>query len=124
MCSMWVDVCNHFACLLVELTPDDCTDLTVMSDCPDSSRVNSSCLTPLSQLSLLYPSAPIQARFPVPMALTLLFWWFPRLRMVVTSLSRNFISHQCRQSHHSPLLHCFQMMLAQKCVRLWPLLMA
>ena len=46
MCPMWVDVCNHFACLLVEPTPDDCTDPTVMSDCPDSSRVNSSCLTP------------------------------------------------------------------------------
>ena len=26
------------------------------------------------------------------MALTLLFWWFPRLR--------NFVSHQCRQSCH------------------------
>ena len=43
---MWVDVCNRFACLLVEPTPDDCTDPTVMSDCPDSSRVNSNCLTP------------------------------------------------------------------------------
>ena len=43
---MWVDVCNRFACLLVEPTPDDCADPTVMSDCPDSSCVNSSCLTP------------------------------------------------------------------------------
>ena len=46
MCPMWVDVCNRFACLLVELTPDDCANPTVMSDCPDSSCVNSSCLTP------------------------------------------------------------------------------
>ena len=43
---MWVDVCNRFACLLVEPTPDDCIDPTVMSDCPDSSHVNSSYLTP------------------------------------------------------------------------------
>ena len=44
--SYRVDVCNHFACLLVEPTPDDCADPTIMSDCPDSSCVNSSCLTP------------------------------------------------------------------------------
>ena len=33
-------------CLPVEPTPDDCADPTVMSDCSDSSCVNSSCLTP------------------------------------------------------------------------------
>ena len=44
--SYGVDVYNHFACLLVEPTPDDRADPTVMSDCPDSSCVNSSCLTP------------------------------------------------------------------------------
>ena len=43
---MWVAVCNRFACLLVEPTPDDCADPTIMSDCPDSSCMNSSCLTP------------------------------------------------------------------------------
>ena len=43
---MWVDACSHFACLLVEPTPDDCANPTVMSDCPDSSCMNSSCLTP------------------------------------------------------------------------------
>ena len=41
-----VDVCNRFACLLVEPTPDDCADPTIVSDCSDSSCVNSSCLTP------------------------------------------------------------------------------
>ena len=120
MYHMWVDVCNRFACLLVEPTPDDCADPTIRSDSPDSSCVNSLHLS----YPLLYPSVPIQARFPVPMTLTLLFWWFPRLRMVVTSLSRNFVSHQCRQSRHSPLLRCLQMMLAQEFVRLWLLLMA
>ena len=44
--SYRVDVCNRFACLLVEPTPDDCADPTIRSDCPDSSCVNSSCLTP------------------------------------------------------------------------------
>ena len=39
-------MCNRFACLLVEPTPDDCADPTIRSDCPDSSCVNSSCLTP------------------------------------------------------------------------------
>ena len=38
-------MCNHFACLLVEPTPDNCADPTIMSDCPDPSCVNSSCLT-------------------------------------------------------------------------------
>ena len=45
MCPI-VDVCNHFACLLVEPTPDDCADSTIRSDCLDSSCMNSSCLTP------------------------------------------------------------------------------
>ena len=27
--SYGVDVCNHFACLLVEPTPDDCADPTI-----------------------------------------------------------------------------------------------
>ena len=44
--SYGVDVCNRFACLLVEPTPDDCADPTIRSDCPDSSCMNSSCLTP------------------------------------------------------------------------------
>ena len=45
--SHGVDVCNRFACLLVEPTPDDCADpTTIRSDCPDSSCMNSSCLTP------------------------------------------------------------------------------
>ena len=44
--SYGVDVCNRFACLLVEPTPDDCADPTIRSDCPDSSCVNSICLTP------------------------------------------------------------------------------
>ena len=43
---MWVDVCNRFACLLVEPTPDDCADPTIMFDYSDSSCMNSSCLTP------------------------------------------------------------------------------
>ena len=43
---MWVDVCNRFACLLVEPTPDDCADPTIRSDSPDSCCMNSSCLTP------------------------------------------------------------------------------
>ena len=117
--SYGVDVCNRFACLLVEPTPDDCADPTIRSNIPDSSCMNSSCLTPqlspcpdlmimlilplglifltpvalilaalhLSYL-LLYPSVPIQAWFPVPMALTLLFWWFPRLRTLVTSFKK------------------------------------
>ena len=44
--SYGVDVCNRFACLLVEPTPDDCADPTIRSDCPDSSCMNFSCLTP------------------------------------------------------------------------------
>ena len=44
--SYGVDVCNRFACLLVEPTPDDCADPTIRSDCPDSSCMNSGCLTP------------------------------------------------------------------------------
>ena len=44
--SYGVDVCNRFACLLIEPTPDDCADPTIRSDCPDSSCMNSSCLTP------------------------------------------------------------------------------
>ena len=44
--SYGVDVCNRFACLPIEPTPDDCAVPTVMSDCSDSSCVNSSCLTP------------------------------------------------------------------------------
>ena len=84
--SYGVDVCNHFACLLIEPTPDDCADPTVMSDCPDSSCVNSSCLTP--QLS---PCSYIP-QFQVPMALTLLVCWFPRLRGVVTSLFQGISS--------------------------------
>ena len=45
--SYGVDVCNCFACLLVELTPDDCADpTTIRSDCPESICMNSSCLTP------------------------------------------------------------------------------
>ena len=44
--SYGVDVCNRFACLLVEPTPDDCADPTIMSDCLASSCMNSSCLTP------------------------------------------------------------------------------
>ena len=122
MCHMWVDVCNRFACLLVEPIPDDCADPTIMSDCPDSSCMNSSCLTP--QLPPAISLSSNSSSVPSSHALTLLFWWFPRLRTVVTSLSRNFISHQCRQSRHSPLLRCLQMMLAQEFVRLWPLLMA
>ena len=100
--------------------PDDCADPTIMSDCPDSSCVNFSCLTPL-----LYPSVPIQARFPVLMALTLLFCWFPRLRAVVTSLFfKEFrLPPVQTKRHHSPLFHCLQMMLALEFVRLWPLLM-
>ena len=44
--SYGVDVCNRFACLLVEPIPDDCADPTIRSDSPDSSCMNSSCLTP------------------------------------------------------------------------------
>ena len=44
--SYGVDVCNRFACLLIEPTPDDCADPTIRSDCPNSSCMNSSCLTP------------------------------------------------------------------------------
>ena len=43
--SYGVDVCNRFAYLLVEPTPD-CADHSIRSDCPDSSCMNSSCLTP------------------------------------------------------------------------------
>ena len=50
--SYGVDVYNRFACLLVDPTPDDCADPTIRSDCPDSSCMNSSCLTP--QLSPCY----------------------------------------------------------------------
>ena len=49
--SYGVDVCNRFACLLVEPTPDDCADPTIRSDCPDSSCINSSCLTPQLYIS-------------------------------------------------------------------------
>ena len=44
--SYGVDVCNRFACLLVEPTHDDCADPTIRSDYPNSSCMNSSCLTP------------------------------------------------------------------------------
>ena len=65
--SYGVDVCNRFACLLVEPTPDDYADPTIRSDCPVSSCMNSSCLTP--QLS---PAISLSSNSSsVPMALTL-----------------------------------------------------
>ena len=84
--SYGVNVCNRFACLLVEPTPDDCADPTIMSDCPNSSCMNSSCLTPqLSpDISLSFNSSSV----PSSHALTLLFWWFLRLRTLVTSFKK------------------------------------
>ena len=57
--SYGVDVCNRFACLLVEPAPDNCADPTIMSDGPNSSCMNFSCLTP--QLS---PAISLSSKVP------------------------------------------------------------
>ena len=119
---MWVAVCNRFACLLVEPTPDDCADPTIMSDCPDSSCMNSSCLTPqlppaisLSSNSSSVPSS--HGSHPAALVVS-------KAENGGNLSFKEFRLPPVQTSRHSPLLRCLQMMLAQEFVRLWPLLMA
>ena len=116
--SYGVDVCNRFACLLVEPTTDDCADPTIRSDSPDSSCMNFSCLTPqLSPdicLSFNLSSVPsFHGSHPA---------------VLVVSKAEN--SGNLFQEISSPIsankaviiFVAFKMMLAQEFVRPWPLL--
>ena len=115
--SYVVDVCNRFACLPVEPTPDDCAVPTVMSDCSDSSCVNSSCLTP--QLS---PAISLSSNSRIPGS----HGSHPAGLLVSKAASGDNLSlfkefhlpPVQTKSHHPPLLHCLQMMLALEFVRL------
>ena len=113
--SYGVDVCNHFACLLVEPTPDDCADPTIRSDSPDSSCMNSSCLTPqlspdisLSSNSSLVPS--FHGSHPAVLVVS------------KAENSGNLLQEISSPTSADKAVTTFKMMLAQEFVRLWPLL--